>query len=36
MKKAGFKKFKNKLRINKIPATVIANYCNGLLSVNID
>ena len=30
------KKNKNKLLINKIPATVLANYSGGLLAVNID
>lgn len=30
------KKYKNKLRIKKIPATVINNYSNGLFAVSID
>ena len=30
------KKYNNKILINKIPETVLANYSGGLLAVNID
>ena len=35
-KRLVLKKYKNKFRINKIPATVISNYNNGLFAVSID